>query len=402
MPPTVPNNSALSPTGQVTALAAGSKWTVQITNTNFTSAQINEMGAALQAWNSTFSSQGITVSIGAVNGATVSSGGLTGNYIEIENSTATTGSNGVTYQALVSWTQSSSSGNISYPTINVNPSAGVLSASLFTALMVHEIGHLMGIGDCTSASCAQSASTNGTVSYEAQPYAQAPTSCDQNTIKAVFNMIKNNQNPPTSGGSGGGSNAGAGDGAGCEGDPENATCTCDLATDQWDDCECYGPTPNCSDGTAAVCVDGGFTCGAGIVTIYQCTGAAPNCPSGQVVDCVGTTWQCQAAPTSCTDECDPACSNYDPSASSCNGSGCTDECDPDCSNYDPSACVGGGDPSSGGSCDPDECCDDQYCDDNVVGINHTVASRTVIPLGLAVLVAGIPAVSSLRRRRKQK
>ncbi len=172
------------------------------------------------------------------------------------------------------------------------------------------------------------------------------TTCDSNAIKT----------PGLNGVSAGTALGGGSDSGGdpsqdpsCVGGPINDSCFCDQTTGSWN-CSCQGASYQCPDGSESMCDNGNLVCPT--VTTYQCDGTPP-CDGAS---CVGdNTWDTSSCSTSCTDVCDPSCSNYDPCScdpSSCGPGPCLDVCDPSCSNYDLGECYG--------SCE----CED-YCEDYV-------------------------------------
>jgi hypothetical protein len=200
--------------------------------------------------------------------------------------------------------------------------AKTANASQIEELMTHEISHTFGEGDCTTSACA-----GNSVAYQNGSTLTKPTSCDTQTISKSTNPAQGGKG---TGGGSGGTGHGSGGGAGtCSGTAPNDTCAC-VAGD-WE-CDCEGSPPGCNDGTSAVCVNSGWTCG----TVSACSGAAPTCSDGTIAVCANNQWTCSSG--SCTDVCDPSCSDYDPTACDSGGGGGG----------------GGGDPGGGGCDDGDD------------------------------------------------
>jgi hypothetical protein len=147
-------------------------------------------------------------------------------------------------------------------------SSAIGYATAYQEIMLHEIGHLLGLNDLNNdktSGTALSVMEQGAGTNLAQlQLPLTPTQCDINEVKAA-----STRTPPTSGG--GGDTPGEGTNV------------------------CVGSAPICSGGLPASCNAGNWSCPSG-----QCAGSPGTCPNGYLQECDGGLWSC---PTVSTSEC---------------------------------------------------------------------------------------------------
>jgi hypothetical protein len=181
---------------------------------------------------------------------------------------------------------------------------------VLTPVFQHEIGHSLRLANAGSCTAGQSVMTGYSTDSSGNFKTQITLEIQSSDVSQVIFAA---QSASTSCGVSWWSPSGDSEGgeSACADDPPNDSCVCDD-DGSWD-CECTGNAPYCDDGEEAVCGDDG-------------------------------NWTCSVP---CNDECDPECSNYDPS--DCDG-GCTADTSGDSSGCGGYGCSGGyGD--GGCSCD---------------------------------------------------
>lgn len=391
--------------------APGSKITVYA-DASLTKNEIQDIQAAVSAWASASGVAGnnITFSSIVVGPAPAN----TMNVISfVNNPSGSTNNLAYTNPLLVKNSQGQNTNQIGAATVNLNKGYKFNGAAgptlqynpngknpdgFFTSAMEHELGHALGLDHPAGTSdttnwCQYSAATSimdGACGQNDQGDGTAPGGKLPATVTNCDKTVQNNnetsgkQSGPTGGGPGGpGGGLGPGSG-GCSGTPENDTCSCSGTT--WF-CECTGSPYTCSDGSESECDGGQWSCPT--VTTSQCDGSAP-C---QGAVCVGPNqWDTSGCSTSCSDVCDPSCSNYNPSDPSC-GSGGTPP-----GGGDPGP--GGGDPGPG---DPGSGCDypDDYCDDGSGDGTYYAMLRDFAPVGGIVLATALPLIGFRKRKRDE-
>ena len=143
----------------------------------------------------------------------------------------------------------------------------------------------------------------------------------------------------------------------CGGAPINcnyrtAVCQYDGSSNQFGyTCpECYGPPPNCPGGPGglATCKNNASGLASWTCPTGGCNNPSPVCNTG-VPTCTSGNWVCpnNTSPTApstppgngCTDVCNPACTNYNPT--NCPAGDCAGQPLPSCPSNGPSDCVNG-------------------------------------------------------------
>ena len=357
---------------QGAGFAQGANVTVYIdtSSAGFNQADASAINVILNNWNKVLA---VTLNtVYSTTGVPATAGTMTSPIWKVSIGTQTAG-----YTALTSQTTVTGQTGSSTVTTVFQPSfVSTGSAADVSNLMGHEIVHPFWEGECVptaAVTCAGVAAnqTNNTV--------VKPSSCDLAAIKANYTLPA-----PTGTNTGGGSGTNPGGGVSCPGAPENDTCNCDGTN--WV-CACTGSPYTCADGSESECDGGQWSCPT--VTTSQCDGAAP-C---QGAVCVGTNqWDTSGCPTSCSDVCDPSCSNYNPSDPSCGGGGTPP------GGGDPGP--GGGDPGPG---DPGGGCDypDDYCDDGSDDSTYYAVLRDLVPVGTIVLATALPLIGLRKRKRDE-
>jgi hypothetical protein len=181
---TPPSNATTASNGNQYALPANTQVTVHFDSSQFDAADIGAMEQAFTNWQTADPTSGVTYTFD-----TSSSPPTTGTYITVSKSD--------TLGTSAMLTTSTSTSNGTYNTINnanIDVNSSLINDPSMEQKMGHEIGHLMGLADCSSCALGSSVmafgdglnSSNGT---------DAPTTCDVNESNSTFPPYKANATP---------------------------------------------------------------------------------------------------------------------------------------------------------------------------------------------------------------
>lgn len=190
---TPPTNAGQSSDGLQQALPANTQVTVYFDSSQFDAADITAMEQAFQNWQAADTTSGITYNFVQLAGPPPA----TGTFITVSKSSSLDPS-----EAMKTTTFLTSNGT--YDTINsanIQVNSALINDPSMEQKMAHEIGHLLGLGDCSSCSLGSSVMAFGDGMNSANG-ADAPTPCDVNESNSTF--------PPYQGGGGTGGGGGGG------------------------------------------------------------------------------------------------------------------------------------------------------------------------------------------------
>jgi hypothetical protein len=174
-------------------LPANTQVTVYFDSTQFDSADVSAMEQAFQNWQDDNPTSGVTFSYVQLPGPPPA----TGTFITVTRNDSLDPSTAM-------HTTTSATNNGSYDTINntnIDVNSALVNDPSMEQKMAHEIGHLMGLGDCDSCALGTSVMAIGDGLNSANG-SDAPSTCDVNATDNTFPPYKANKN--TGGGSGGG------------------------------------------------------------------------------------------------------------------------------------------------------------------------------------------------------
>lgn len=188
---TPPTNAATSSDGHQYALPADTNATVYFDSSQFDAADIGAMELAFQSWQNADATSGVTFTFVQLAGPPPASG----TFITVSKSSTLDPST-----AMLTSTVSTNNGT--YDTVSnasIEVSSSLINDPSMEQKMAHEIGHLMGLGDCGSCALGSSVMAFGDGLNSANG-ADTPTTCDVNESNNTFPPYKANRT-----GSGGGS-----------------------------------------------------------------------------------------------------------------------------------------------------------------------------------------------------
>jgi hypothetical protein len=183
---TPPTNASTSSDGHQDALPANTRVDVYFDSSQFDSADIAAMEQAFQGWQNNDATSGVTFNFIQVAGPPPA----TGTFVAVSKSDTLDPSVAMS-------TSTVSTNNGTYDTINnasIEVNSSLINDPSMEQKMAHEIGHLMGLGDCSSCALGSSVMAFGDGLNSANG-ADAPTTCDANESNTTFPPYKANATP---------------------------------------------------------------------------------------------------------------------------------------------------------------------------------------------------------------
>jgi hypothetical protein len=178
---TPPSNASQSDDGLQEALPPDTQVDVYFDTSQFDSADIAAMEQAFQNWQSADGTSGVTFNFIQLGGPPAP----TGTFVEVSKSSTLDPTTAML-------TSTTTTNNGTYDTID-NASIAVNSALIndpsMEQKMAHEIGHLMGLGDCSNCSTGSSVMAFGDGMNSANG-ADSPTTCDVNASNNTYPPYK--------------------------------------------------------------------------------------------------------------------------------------------------------------------------------------------------------------------
>jgi len=189
---TPPTNASTSSDGHQYALPANTQVDVYFDTSQFDSADITAMEQAFQCWQNNDAISGVTFNFIQLAGPPPA----TGTFITVSQSSTLDPTTAMETSAVN--VNSGTYDTVSNASIAVNSS--LINDPSMKQKMAHEIGHLMGLGDCDSCALGSSVMAFGDGLNSANG-ADTPTTCDVNESNNTFPPYKANK--PSGGGGGG-------------------------------------------------------------------------------------------------------------------------------------------------------------------------------------------------------
>ena len=180
-----PSNATTSSNGNQYALPANTQVTVYFDSSQFDAADIGAMEQAFQNWQNADATPSITFSF-----TTSGPPPTTGTFVTVSKSSTLDPST-----AMLTSTVSTNNGT--YNTVNnanIEVNSSLINDPSMEQKMAHEIGHLMGLADCSSCALGSSVMAFGDGLNSANG-ADAPTTCDVNESNTTFPPYKANATP---------------------------------------------------------------------------------------------------------------------------------------------------------------------------------------------------------------
>jgi hypothetical protein len=188
---TPPTNASTSSDGHQYALPANTQVDVYFDTSQFDSADITAMEQAFQGWQNNDAISGVTFNFIQLAGPPPA----TGTFITVSQSSTLDPSSAME-------TSTVNINNGTYDTVNnasITVNSSLINDPSMEQKMAHEIGHLMGLGDCGSCALGSSVMAFGDGLNSANG-ADTPTTCDVNESNNTFPPYKANK--PSGGGGG--------------------------------------------------------------------------------------------------------------------------------------------------------------------------------------------------------
>jgi hypothetical protein len=183
--PTPPTNASQSNDGKQQALPANTQVTVYFDISQFDDADVAAMEQAFKNWQAADATSGVTFTFVQLAGPPPA----TGTFIAVSKSSSLDPSEAMA-------TNTSITNNGTYDTItnaSIEVNSALTNDPSMEQKMAHEIGHLMGLGDCSTCAIGSSVMAFGNGMNSATG-ADAPTPCDVNASNKSFPPYVANQN----------------------------------------------------------------------------------------------------------------------------------------------------------------------------------------------------------------